>query len=714
MTEHEYHKDQQTRRKSPAPAGSAHTNPAGLLALQRTAGNAAVLRMLQRSGHPYAQPPVQREDRTAGRHVHDGGCGHQRAAPEQRPAVQRSAVHDVLAGTGRPLDAPLREEMEARLGADFSDVRIHDNTAARASATEIGARAYTSGTNIVIGDGGSDNHTLAHELTHVIQQRQGPVAGTDNGAGLSVSDPGDHFEREAEANAARVMRGAAPAAGAVQRATAPGHAAPAGTTTDVQRVSSGPSMDDEYNPTALEKRRKEQKKKEEDEEMMSDEMDERVPNERLVEDYETDSDDSEDEYVRSNSMGDFESQPTDPTWAAGAENRDIYNGMTQLGELWPRARSAARDGDLEGRDLVARMSEMNTFSMNQKIDKYSSLNEEREDPGMDIGDIEAFREKMEKAIGACVLRHYTDSGSIERILSSGGLLSDRTLQERAQQEGDTGRRSNTSPLDLSEIANDGFVFFFIEQESAGFRSTRFAGDNPARITVPIQKLTESGWIMLHDFNGMEFLTLRTGQDQGLLAHQRDDVHGNFSPEGAANEIPQRIMQSRSGLEEYGNRLASQPRENLEQQQILHGKWQRAVLTQQSYEGGLFAEHQRLINQSQAYNLTVRDFDHGDFESGKGTSRYYRDAALQEYSAYKERLQGNMLAGADIIPGLAARCTLELLRMSEGNGAAVARAMFQQAPEEILDHLFRSFLRPQAMLPGSVAVTRNQVEYSRSA
>lgn len=83
--------------------------------------------------------------------------------------MQRSAVHDVLAGSGRPLDDAWRAEMEARLGADFSDVRIHDDSAARASAAEVGARAC----HIVIGDGGEDGHTLAHELTHVIQQRQG-------------------------------------------------------------------------------------------------------------------------------------------------------------------------------------------------------------------------------------------------------------------------------------------------------------------------------------------------------------------------------------------------------------------------------------------------------------------------------------------------------------------------------------------------------------
>ncbi|HEV7627310.1 MAG TPA: DUF4157 domain-containing protein, partial [Streptomyces sp.] len=149
--------------------------------------------MLRQAGHPWAQE----------QHRHGAGCGHR---SEQEPQVQRrSAVHDVLRGGGRPLDDASRSDMESRLGADFSDVRIHTGSAAKASAAEMGARAYTSGSHVVIGDGGGDRHTLAHELTHVIQQRQGPVAGTDNGSGLSVSDPSDRFEREAEANAHRAL-----------------------------------------------------------------------------------------------------------------------------------------------------------------------------------------------------------------------------------------------------------------------------------------------------------------------------------------------------------------------------------------------------------------------------------------------------------------------------------------------------------------------------
>ena len=104
------------------------------------------------------------------------------------------------------MTAPLKEEMQARLGADLSDVRLHTDAAARASATELSARAYTAGSHIVIGDSGTDPHTLAHELTHVIQQRTGPVPGTSHGTGFNVSDPFDAYEKAAEANATRVMQ----------------------------------------------------------------------------------------------------------------------------------------------------------------------------------------------------------------------------------------------------------------------------------------------------------------------------------------------------------------------------------------------------------------------------------------------------------------------------------------------------------------------------
>ncbi|UUU37075.1 DUF4157 domain-containing protein [Streptomyces sp. CA-210063] len=200
-----------------------------LLGLPAGAGNGAVVQMLRKAGHPWAQE----------QHEHSAGCGHQeneqRLGPAEQPAVQRSAVHDVLRTSGRPLDDDTRTDMEARLGADFSDVRIHNDAAAKASAAEVGARAYTSGHHVVLGDGGGDRHTLAHELTHVIQQRQGPVAGTDTGNGLKVSDPSDRFEREAEANAGRALAADPQAAPNLQRQVAP-PSHPSAPLPSVQRV----------------------------------------------------------------------------------------------------------------------------------------------------------------------------------------------------------------------------------------------------------------------------------------------------------------------------------------------------------------------------------------------------------------------------------------------------------------------------------------------
>lgn len=183
-------------------------SPQAVMRLQRTAGNAAVAASLaaQRKRSDQQQPE-QAEPHECGRSCHhriEGADAHQ-------PTVQRSAVHDALSAPGRPLDAPVRAEMESRMGTDFSDVRIHTGSAAHSASTELQAHAFTTGSHIVFQRDQYDprssagKHTLAHELTHVVQQRSGPVAGTDNGQGLHVSDPSDAFERAAEDNARRVM-----------------------------------------------------------------------------------------------------------------------------------------------------------------------------------------------------------------------------------------------------------------------------------------------------------------------------------------------------------------------------------------------------------------------------------------------------------------------------------------------------------------------------
>lgn len=139
-----------------------------MLHLQRAAGNAGVTSLLAGGGH----------------------CRHIDQA--------------LAAGEGRPLDPPLRAVMEARLGQDFSSVRVHAGPQATESARALGAHAYTVGEDIVFQDSryapgtAAGRRMLAHELVHVAQQRAGPVAGTPAGGGVDVSDPGDAFEREAD------------------------------------------------------------------------------------------------------------------------------------------------------------------------------------------------------------------------------------------------------------------------------------------------------------------------------------------------------------------------------------------------------------------------------------------------------------------------------------------------------------------------------------
>ncbi|MEU5596055.1 DUF4157 domain-containing protein [Streptomyces sp. NPDC020298] len=156
-----------------APAAGTPLTPGQVLALQRTAGNAAVVQRVAQESH-----------------THDAHCGH--ALP-----VQRSTVHDVLGTSGRPFVGPQAERVSAHYGgADLSHLRVHTDATAQRSAAEIGARAYTSGHHIVLGADHTEED-VRHEVWHTFQQAAGPVSGEDDGNGLSISDDDSHEEREA-------------------------------------------------------------------------------------------------------------------------------------------------------------------------------------------------------------------------------------------------------------------------------------------------------------------------------------------------------------------------------------------------------------------------------------------------------------------------------------------------------------------------------------
>ncbi|HWR61527.1 MAG TPA: DUF4157 domain-containing protein, partial [Clostridia bacterium] len=82
----------------------------------------------------------------------------------------------------------LLEKMEQSFGTSFSDVKVHEDP----KALTIGARAYTQGNNIVFAPGQFSPHTqtgqslLGHELSHVVQQKEGKVRRTAAGSALTI------------------------------------------------------------------------------------------------------------------------------------------------------------------------------------------------------------------------------------------------------------------------------------------------------------------------------------------------------------------------------------------------------------------------------------------------------------------------------------------------------------------------------------------------
>lgn len=136
--------------------------------LEREANRVADQVMRMDALGQYAKTPTSMRIQRLGSHT---SLDASEVAP---PSVKR-----VLAGSGRPLEPELREEMELRFGQDFSSVRVHTDSRAAQSAQEVDALAYTVGQNIVFGAGlyapktGAGRRLLAHELTHTVQQSAG-------------------------------------------------------------------------------------------------------------------------------------------------------------------------------------------------------------------------------------------------------------------------------------------------------------------------------------------------------------------------------------------------------------------------------------------------------------------------------------------------------------------------------------------------------------
>jgi hypothetical protein len=90
--------------------------------------------------------------------------------------VVPSIVHEEINSPADPLDATTLGAMQPRFG-NLQHVRVHTSARAAASADAIGAAAYTFGRDVVFGTGQyrpnsqEGRNLLAHELTHIVQQK---------------------------------------------------------------------------------------------------------------------------------------------------------------------------------------------------------------------------------------------------------------------------------------------------------------------------------------------------------------------------------------------------------------------------------------------------------------------------------------------------------------------------------------------------------------
>lgn len=129
-------------------------------------------------------------------------------------------------GSGKPLEAGTRSEMEAAFKQDFGDVRIHADASADELVRELDAKAFTTGKDVFFREGAYQPDSepgkslLGHELTHVVQQEGGVQSRN------AIGRIGDAFEEEAASVGQAMSEGQevsvemASAAPALQRETA--------------------------------------------------------------------------------------------------------------------------------------------------------------------------------------------------------------------------------------------------------------------------------------------------------------------------------------------------------------------------------------------------------------------------------------------------------------------------------------------------------------
>ena len=192
-----------------AEAADAERAPHPLITLGAQLGNARVARML-------AQREGEEEEEVQAKHDIAQREGEEEEEVQAKPEVgleggplsaDLSGRINSRRGAGASLDGGTRATMEQGFGTSFEDVRVHTDAESDALNRSISAKAFTTGSDIFFRKDTSpgDHSLLAHELTHVVQQR----SSGGGGGGMTVGPAGDSHEQQADSAATAVTSGAA-------------------------------------------------------------------------------------------------------------------------------------------------------------------------------------------------------------------------------------------------------------------------------------------------------------------------------------------------------------------------------------------------------------------------------------------------------------------------------------------------------------------------
>ncbi|MEU6478147.1 DUF4157 domain-containing protein [Streptomyces sp. NPDC047017] len=700
MRAHENQDAQQTgaqvkRGSVPAPNAAAGR----LLNLQRLAGNAAVSRAVEEErhahgpgcGHPETAPAggqaaVQR--RVSLGEAHGPGCEHPETPAGGQAAVQRRvSLGEALASPGTPLEPRIRNKAKQAYGMSFDHVLMHSGPVAQRSAAELGALAYTTGSDIVSQEPNLDDETLFHEVDHVYQQAMGPVAGTSNGAGANVSSENDAFERSSAANGRRLSQGQAP------DLTLPGDA---GHSASVQRAPAAA-----HGPAVAVQRKGHEKLKEQIKPQQStggslmswikkpdpqsrvtapvrdaiqayDDSPQRDPNHCmgqladiqqqayiLMEEAQKAAERAYLEEALRVIRAEMEvlGGQVDRDQQMPAAARTPYKDMTDRGTLWkdPEFRNGTLNLGMEGASYVRELSEMNRADQRREIGGRS------EDAW-----VRGVRAKLSNALEQSVVAHYTPRARFDAIEKS----ADKSLKSKTELDRQSvGDKHNTMNVDTYMLANDGFVFFYIEPAGLKGRKSRFGegkegeGEGKARIELGLAEsgLLTRGWIMLSDFVQRDYPDILTAKDKP------DQVTGSAQSDGASE---------------------------------VSRKFERGMLSEDQLMESLTAfGHIENTEERQAHQL-ARQYAHMD--PGSHMS-YGPGNQLQR----PELLHNNILAGPDILPGLVDRVVVEIMRFEQTN-PALAKSLKEMSGADLMNFLLRHLIKNQAMIPNTVDISKAKV------